>query len=415
MQSMPLISVIVPVYNTAPYLGKCLDSILGQTHKNIEVILINDGSTDNSQVVAEEYAAKDARVRVFYQENQGIMSVRIRGIEEARGEYIGFVDSDDWIEHDMYEKLLHSMLQYDCDLVTSVVMTHMLDGKTVLGFDNYPQGLYTNLPQDIFPTMLYDYTTNWRGMSFLVSKLFQKKILFEVIKGLNKEIFYDEDTLILCAYCMACKSMYVSKEIYYHYMIREGSATQVFREDEVQNMFMVYKSMQKLFESSPYPGIFRRQLKQYMLILIDRILRGVCQINFGELSDWDFAAYQKIRGKKVVIYGAGIYGRGLYKDLVSWNCTDKIVAWVDKEPEKAARWVKEHQEEYMSKFMKRVESVEKIGKLEFDYIAIAIKDEVVAHEIRKDLREKFAIPDEKIVWAPAGRKNIFSILSHAYL
>ena len=415
MQSMPLISVIVPVYNTAPYLGRCLDSILGQTYKKLEVIVINDGSGDNSQVVAEQYAAKDARIRLFNQKNQGIMSVRIKGIEEANGEYIGFVDSDDWIEQDMYEKLLHNMIQHECDLVSSNVMIHLLDGKTVLGCDNYPEGIYNDLPRDVFPTMLYDYTTKWRAMNYIVSKLFHKKILLEAIKGLNKKIFYDEDTLILCAYCMACKSIHFSKDIYYHYEIREGSATRKVRDDEAQNMFLVYKNYERIFEDSPYPEIFRRQLKQYMFILIERILWGICQIKLGELSDWDFAAYHKIRGKKVVIYGAGTYGRGLYKDLIYWNCADKIVAWVDRNPEKAVRWVDEHPEEYMGKFMQRVESIENIRKIDYDYVAIAVKDEYIAREISNDLREKFAVPAEKIVWGPAYRKNIFSILSYAYL
>ena len=129
----------------------------------------------------------------------------------------------------------------------------------------------------------------------------------------------------------------------------------------------------------------------------------------------EFAAYQKIRGQKVVIYGAGAYGRGLFKDLVYWNCHDKIVAWVDRDTAKASRWVDEHSEEYMSNFMRRVESVETIKNTEYDYIAIAIKDEVIARDISRELQEKFAVSPEKIVWAPAYRKSLLSLLFCAYL
>lgn len=99
----PLISVIVPVYNTAPYLRQCLDSICNQTYQNLEVICVNDGSTDNSAEILEEYAAKDSRIIVITQTNAGPSVARNVAIEQAKGEWIASVDSDDWIEPDTYE------------------------------------------------------------------------------------------------------------------------------------------------------------------------------------------------------------------------------------------------------------------------------------------------------------------------
>lgn len=416
MQGGPLISVIVPVYNTGQYLGKCLDSILSQTYCNIEVIIINDGSSDNSLEIAQSYAEKDNRIRLFNQENQGIMQVRIKGIGQANGKYIGFVDSDDWIEPDMYEKLVGYMLQYDCDLVTSDAKIHRLDGTSIIGFDNYAKGLYTNLARDIFPSMLYDYTIKWRAMrSYLVSKLFRKAILDEVITNLDKDIFYDEDTVILCAYCLACKKIFISRDINYHYVLREGSATQKVRKNEAQNMFQVYHSLETMFEASQHPVVFRKQLKQYMFVLIERLLRGLCNINLWECSDWDFSAYHMIFGRRIVIYGAGNYGRGLYKELVRCNYYDKIVAWVDKNYMTACRWEDEHPEEFMGKFMREVKPIEAIRDIEFDYIAIAIANESISYEVKKELQEKFHVPVEKIIWSKAVRKDLSSIVSVAYL
>lgn len=102
-----LISIIVPVYNNEIYLHKCIDSILNQTYKNIEVILINDGSTDNSGSICNEYALKDNRIKIINQTNKGVSSARNRGLLIAEGEYIGFVDSDDYIQEDMFEYLLN--------------------------------------------------------------------------------------------------------------------------------------------------------------------------------------------------------------------------------------------------------------------------------------------------------------------
>ena len=102
-----LISVIVPVYNVEQYLNQCVDSILGQTHSNLEVILVDDGSPDACGEICEEYASHDSRVRVIHKENGGLSDARNAGLDIAQGDYIGFVDSDDWIEPDMFEYLLH--------------------------------------------------------------------------------------------------------------------------------------------------------------------------------------------------------------------------------------------------------------------------------------------------------------------
>lgn len=105
-----LISVIVPVYKVEKYLHRCVDSILNQTYKNLEVILIDDGSPDNCSAICDEYAAKDSRVRVFHQKNAGVSAARNAGLDAATGDYIAFVDSDDWLEPDMYQTL-HDVLQ----------------------------------------------------------------------------------------------------------------------------------------------------------------------------------------------------------------------------------------------------------------------------------------------------------------
>lgn len=117
MDQNTLISVIVPVYNVEEYLNRCVDSILAQTYQNLEIILVDDGTKDNCDKICDDYAAKDPRIKVIHKENGGLSSARNAGIDIARGEYLGFVDSDDWIEPEMYEHMLKTARKYDVKLV----------------------------------------------------------------------------------------------------------------------------------------------------------------------------------------------------------------------------------------------------------------------------------------------------------
>ena len=112
----PKISVIVPVYKVEPYLRKCLDSIINQTYRNLQIILVDDGSPDNCGAICDEYASKDSRIEVIHQENGGVSAARNAGLKLAAGDYIGWVDSDDWIEPDMYAYMLENMQKYEADI-----------------------------------------------------------------------------------------------------------------------------------------------------------------------------------------------------------------------------------------------------------------------------------------------------------
>ena len=121
------ISVIVPVYNVEKYLPKCIDSILAQTFTNFELLLINDGSKDSSRTICDEYAAKDSRIRVFHKENGGVSSARNLGLDNAKGEWIAFVDSDDWVDDDYLLSVINIAKRFYSDIVTYGEKCHKLD------------------------------------------------------------------------------------------------------------------------------------------------------------------------------------------------------------------------------------------------------------------------------------------------
>lgn len=129
----PFISVIVPVYKVEPYLRKCLDSIVGQTYRNLEIILVDDGSPDKCGVICDEYAARDERITVLHQKHGGVAAARNTGLAAASGEWLGWVDPDDDIEHDMYEYLLTHVLAHGADMAVCGMRTMMNGQETPCG------------------------------------------------------------------------------------------------------------------------------------------------------------------------------------------------------------------------------------------------------------------------------------------
>ncbi len=138
------VSIIVPVYNTAKYLSKCLDSIIDQTYQNLEIIAINDGSTDNSETILKEYAKKESRLKIITQKNQGLSNARNAGLKRASGDFITFVDSDDIIEPEMIEKMLGALKKSHAD-VAVCSFKELFPDKTIKHFNNnhYPQKVFS--------------------------------------------------------------------------------------------------------------------------------------------------------------------------------------------------------------------------------------------------------------------------------
>ena len=134
---MPLISVIVPIYNVEKYLDRCVDSIINQTYKNLEIILVDDGSPDNCPQMCDDYAKKDSRIKVVHKENGGLSDARNVGMEVATGEYVSFIDSDDYISLDFYETLLETIVDNDSDIVECGVVKFYEDNS----FDKYSDDL----------------------------------------------------------------------------------------------------------------------------------------------------------------------------------------------------------------------------------------------------------------------------------
>lgn len=207
----PLISIIVPTYNNEPYLARCIESLINQTYKNIEIILIDDGSCDNSLTICEEYAKKDSRIKVWHQEYLGVSETRNKGVELSTGEFIIFLDGDDEAHPDYVQKLYNTSVQNDLDIAAACLL-RIKNGKPV------NQGEVTNKLQlyDGKTIQMKTFERNRYFYMVVCGKLFKKE-LFEGLKFPKGRINEDE-SLIYLLYWKSKRIGFIDDYLYlYHY------------------------------------------------------------------------------------------------------------------------------------------------------------------------------------------------------
>lgn len=241
----PLISVIVPVYNVEEYLPKCLDSIINQTYKNIEIIIVNDGSTDKSGIICDEYANKDIRIKVIHKENGGLSDARNRGIDIANGDYIGFVDSDDYIAEDMYEYLYDFAVENDLD-VAMCSSCDVYKDKIIR-----PKNFKSIILEDK-EKIIENIFVNQHGGSGIgvCNKLFKYNVIKNIRFDFGKTY---EDVYFALKWIGNTNKFGRDSEVKYYYVQREESIThQKFYNDKILDVVDGYQKNYKIiFEKYP--------------------------------------------------------------------------------------------------------------------------------------------------------------------
>ena len=209
-----LISIIVPVYNVEKYLNKCIDSIINQTYKNIEIILVDDGSTDNSGKICDEYLLRDSRIKVIHKNNGGLSSARNEGINISSGEYIGFVYSDDWVEPNMYEEMYKKILYSNADIVDCGYWKEYENKSIKYISANEVKFCGENLLQKCYLSNLVQ--------PEVCRKLYKRYIFNNVKFPLNK---YYEDAFIFIPTLNIIRLFIIIPSALYHYRQRKGGIT----------------------------------------------------------------------------------------------------------------------------------------------------------------------------------------------
>lgn len=214
---MPELSIIVPVYKVELYLRRCIDSILAQTFRDFELILIDDGSPDNCGAICDEYAAKDSRIIVIHQENQGVSAARNAGLDIACGTYLGFVDSDDWIEPEMYETMISTAEEKQVDVVVCGV-AHYDDRGGYLFQELVEEGLFSGI---CLRGTIYDMPNRLGGGA--CNKIYRRSKVRNV--RFRESISMAEDRMYLCDAFRSCEMAYKLPDILYAVVEHEQSAT----------------------------------------------------------------------------------------------------------------------------------------------------------------------------------------------
>lgn len=271
-----LISVIVPVYNVEKYLPRCVDSILAQTYTKLEIILVDDGSPDRCGEICDEYAKKDPRVQVLHQKNSGVSAARNNGIDISNGEYISFIDSDDWIEKDYFQHYIGAMRQ-DVDMVVSPYVQNDEKGDVISPFNKTERAVWEQ--SKAIQEILSWSHVGWGPVACLYRRAKINTIRFPV------DIVYGEDLAFKYAVLKQCRVVQYIPYAGYHYFSNPNSAC---------NSYDVIKRIQDL---SLIEGILRnepREIPQNFFIE-QYIMRLVFYYRDNLLSE-NFSDKEKIRG-----------------------------------------------------------------------------------------------------------------------
>lgn len=379
-----VVSVIVPIFNIEDYIERCVNSICAQSYTNLDIILIDDGSTDNSGIICDELAGRDVRIRVIHKCNGGLVSARKAGLEVAKGTYIGFVDGDDYIDVCFYETMLIEALKADVDFVhAGFVMEkknnkHIFRHKNIGIYDNNLEICHSFIGKSICRG---DYINSlYPGVCF---KLFRKDFILECYRNIPDYLSYGEDTFNLAICMIKANKFSIMDSAYYHYCMRENSYTDYKNSVEIiEKIWKLYIELKRYFIENHLECLIET-LEAFYLDNTLKIMKSKDVIS-SKIIYHSFNRTEQVRDKKIIIYGAGSVGQDYYAQICKYKDCD-IVAWVDKNYDK-------YNFDYY-----RVESVDVIDNYEYDYIVIATVNSDYLNEIIEYLFKK-GIGENKILY-----------------
>lgn len=376
MKYNPLISVIVPIYNVGEYIEKCIKSIIEQSYSNLEIILVDDGSTDNSKQICDRYACLDARITIFHKKNGGITSARKAGMSVAQGEYVIWVDGDDWIEKDRIYNVICHLQNERTDMLYLMGYYKDYENSSRIIEEDIEEKSYYNReivenavcllqnPQKSFERKLRTALWSWA---------IKKELVQRNMMRVDDRILGAEDTLCIYLCFLEACSLKICKERGYHYVQRYTSLSYTIlnKQEQEQEMEIFRKQIKIYLEKYKYKVTKNIKKSIKVLYIMDRMLHNYNF--FFEQSNTCLFPYSKVKkGSKIIVYGAGRFGRVLINTLRK-NTDYEVVLWVDQSTDRDGI------EGYV------INSIEKIKEVEFDYIVVAVIYEKDAEEIEQKL------------------------------
>lgn len=386
-------SVIVTVYNLEAYLEECLDSIISQSYENLEIICIDDGSTDNSPAILDRYENLDQRIRVIHRKNAGLVNARKQGVHEADGDYIVFVDGDDWIEPEMYETFASEIQKNQSEIVIEGVIRDNIDKKFRV-YNYVPAGCYDkeDMERNIYPLMLC--TGNWYQFGitqYVWNKAFERSLISSVIDSMDEKVIDGEDVALVFPMMLKARKISILTDCHYHYREIPTSMCRRKSDDYYTQVLYLKRNLEKTLLTSKYKKIMEPQLRQFLLHMLFNGMKSLFEVEAWVNVGGESFDYRGIGPEdNVILYGAGIRGQKCYKEMIQRDVCF-VSAWIDRNLSG-------------NRICSRViESPENICDKEYDWIYVAVKDKNVADEIMEEL-EKIGVPNNKILWRQRIKK-----------
>lgn len=364
----PLVSIIVPVYNVAIYLHQCVSSVLKQTYRNIEVILVNDGSTDGGCILCESFTKKDNRVRVIHQENKGLVSARKLGLKAANGDYIFNLDGDDWLDQECIKTLIDHAVLYDVDVVISGYYREFV-GLEVPIPPRVAPGFYNrrDIVNDIFPKMIFDTNENAHGIStFSWGKLFKRNLIMKHQCDVPDDITLGEDSLVTYPCIADAKSLIVLNDPLYFYRQRAKSMLKSTSssKNEVARVHRMCDFLQNKMKSTAFD--FNSQIALYKLTLL--AIRTGALFNRKEPPSGIFPKHLDFNAQKIALYSSGSFGQQMWQRFKDQELN--FCGWFDEDHFESKLWGVD------------VSPIGELPKIAPDVVIVASFDKQIFNEIK---------------------------------
>ncbi len=376
------VSIIAAVFNTETYLEKCLSSLVKQSFADIEIILVDDGSIDESGKICDDYARNDSRVRVIHQRNQGVSAARKAGLAIASGEYVCFVDSDDYLELDCIEMMYNEIVRYHVDFMHFGFIQRNTEGNIDL-IVNFPELLFRFDRCDEKEKFLRRYVldiTSSELLAFSVwSKIFKRDFIHDVYSNIPNYIKLGEDALCFVYAIKNCSSFAAMPIAKYNYMIRGESASHLI---DIQYRINAFHFAHELLLACDKCGFL--SLNDVIIRYFQALFYNADRRDGLSLRKYIFPDKCIFRNKKIYIYGAGVVGRDFYDDFSQDTGID-LLGIVDRD------W------QTISLNDIEVQPVDQLQKAAFDYVVIAVYSPAVTERIVQHLCQ-MGISKEKIVY-----------------
>lgn len=396
----PLISIIVPIYNAEAYLPECIESICKQTYRELEIILVDDGSTDQSYGICSQYKDRDSRIKLLHRENGGHTSARKAGLLVATGEYMGFVDADDWIDADYYEKFAEAVTDRCADMVCVQSVFVEYPEMTKQRIFGCPAGVYKG--KELLRLAAGERLFAAKELSrSLWTKLFKKELLEEVLPLVDERILVSEDSVAVFGAVSRANRVVLLECGGYHYRRQDASVTRRKREmaEKLMDIKWRMESCQRIMDAESwdiYEPLFWLDVEKYYWRKDMSFFDGIFD-NKGVLGV--FSGGTK-RSDKLVLYGAGYFGKKVRKYLRQEQV--EIVAWVD------ANWQKQREQGLA------VDAVDSFYDKEFDKIVVAVLDAGISRQIAACLMEQ-SISEDRILRLTEGFPYDWKLIKNACL